>query len=139
RTAPSESASCPRRRRSPGSTGSMRTRRHVAMQRFGPPEVMAWVEGPVPERGDDEVLVAVEAIGVNFADTMVRRGEYRRDQSLDFPPGFDVTGWVLARRVAGRSPALRGRRAGARRAGGRAGAGIDRARVHRDGRRVRGH
>src|SRR4051812_29901225 len=73
----------------------MRTRRHVAMQQFGPPEVMVWVDGPVPARGDDEVLVAVEAIGVNFADTMVRRGEYRRDQSLDFTPGFEVAGRVL--------------------------------------------
>jgi NADPH2:quinone reductase len=56
----------------------MRTRRHVALERFGPPEVMAWVDGPVPERGPDDVLVSVDAIGVNFADTMVRRGEYRR-------------------------------------------------------------
>ena len=99
----------------------MRTRRHVAMQRFGPPEVMVWVEGPVRPRGDDEVLVAVEAIGVNFADTMVRRGEYRRDQSLDFTPGFEVAGRVLEAPDDGPAP------------------GIDRARVHRDGRRLRGH
>jgi NADPH:quinone reductase len=73
----------------------MSTRRHVALERFGPPEVMAWVEGPMPQRGPDEVLVAVEAIGVNFADTMVRRGEYRRDQSLEFTPGFEVAGRVI--------------------------------------------
>jgi NADPH2:quinone reductase len=65
------------------------------MERFGPPDVMAWVDGPVPARGPDEVLVAVDAIGVNFADTIVRRGEYRRDQSLDFTPGFEVAGRVL--------------------------------------------
>jgi NADPH2:quinone reductase len=82
----------------------MRTRRHVALQRFGPPEVMAWVEGPVPARADDEVLVAVEAIGVNFADTMVRRGEYRRDQSLDFTPGFEVAGRVLEAPADGPAP-----------------------------------
>ncbi len=73
----------------------MRMRRHVAIERFGPPDVMRWVDGPVPARGDGDVLVAVEAIGVNFADTMVRRGEYRRDQSLDFTPGFEVAGRVL--------------------------------------------
>lgn len=39
--------------------------------------------------------MAVEAIGVNFADTMVRRGEYRRDQPLGFTPGFEVAGRVL--------------------------------------------
>jgi NADPH2:quinone reductase len=65
------------------------------MDRFGPPDVMAWVDGPVPARGPDDVLVEVDAIGVNFADTMVRRGEYRRDQSLEFTPGFEVAGRVL--------------------------------------------
>jgi NADPH2:quinone reductase len=71
------------------------TRRIVALERFGPPEVMRWVDAPIPVRGPDEVLVAVQAIGINFADTMVRRGEYRRDQSLDFIPGFEVAGRVL--------------------------------------------
>lgn len=56
---------------------------------------MSWVDGPMPARGEGEVLVAVDAIGVNFADTMVRRGEYRRDQALTFTPGFEVAGRVL--------------------------------------------
>jgi NADPH2:quinone reductase len=56
---------------------------------------MRWTEEPMPERGADDVLVAVEAIGVNFADTMVRRGEYRRDQPLGFTPGFEVAGRVV--------------------------------------------
>jgi NADPH:quinone reductase len=74
------------------------------MERFGPPDVMAWVDAPVPELGHDDVLVAVEAIGVNFADTMVRRGEYRRDQSLDFTPGFEVAGRVLEGPIDGPEP-----------------------------------
>ncbi|HWI75444.1 MAG TPA: zinc-binding dehydrogenase [Baekduia sp.] len=69
-------------------------RRHVVLDRFGPPEVMRWADGPMPIPGAGEVLVAVEAIGVNFADTMVRRGEYRRDQPLTFTPGFEVAGRV---------------------------------------------
>lgn len=73
----------------------MRTRRIVVIEQFGAPEVMRWAERPVPARGPDQVTVAVEAIGVNFADTMVRRGEYRRDQPLDFIPGFEVAGRVL--------------------------------------------
>jgi NADPH:quinone reductase len=67
-------------------------RRHVVLDRFGPPEVMRWEDAPMPVPGAGEVLVAVDAIGVNFADTMVRRGEYRRDQPLDFTPGFEVAG-----------------------------------------------
>jgi NADPH2:quinone reductase len=74
----------------------MRTRRHVVLDRFGPPEVMRWENGEMPVPGEDEALVAVEAIGVNFADTMVRRGEYRRDQPLSFTPGFEVAGRLVA-------------------------------------------
>jgi NADPH2:quinone reductase len=71
-------------------------RRHlVALDGFGGPEVMRWVEADAPAPGPDEVAVAVEAIGVNFGDTMVRRGEYRRDQPLDFTPGFEAAGRVL--------------------------------------------
>ena len=69
--------------------------RKIALERFGPPDVMTWVDGDVPSRGPSEVLVAVDAIGVNFADTMVRRGEYRRDQPLTFTPGFEVAGHVV--------------------------------------------
>jgi NADPH2:quinone reductase len=74
----------------------MPARRHVVLDRFGPPEVMRWTDGDLPEPADGELLVAVEAIGVNFADTMVRRGEYRRDQPLAFTPGFEVAGRAVA-------------------------------------------
>jgi NADPH2:quinone reductase len=73
---------------------SNRRRHLVALDRFGGPEVMRWVEAEAPAPGPEEVAVAVEAIGVNFGDTMVRRGEYRRDQPLDFTPGFEVAGRV---------------------------------------------
>ncbi|MDO8212444.1 zinc-binding dehydrogenase [Conexibacter sp. CPCC 206217] len=88
------------------------TRRQIVLDRFGPPEVMRWDDGPVPPRGPDDVLVAVEAIGVNFGDTMVRRGEYRREQPLTFTPGFEVAGRVVeapagedSRGAAGGDPA----------------------------------
>jgi NADPH:quinone reductase len=76
----------------------------VALDGFGAPEVMRWVDAPIPARGPGEVLVAVQAIGINFADTMVRRGEYRRDQSLEFIPGFEVAGQVLESPVGGPAP-----------------------------------
>ena len=74
----------------------MSRRRHlVELREFGGPEVMRWVEGEAPDPGPDEVVVAVDALGVNFGDTMVRRGEYRRDQPLDFTPGFEAAGRVV--------------------------------------------
>ena len=65
---------------------------------------MLWGTGPLPDPGPEEVLVAVEAIGVNFADTMVRRGEYRRDQPLTFIPGFEVAGRVVRDATGGLTP-----------------------------------
>ena len=72
-----------------------RRRRVIELERFGGPEVMRWVERPPPDPGPDEVVVEVEALGVNFGDTMVRRGEYRRDQPLDFTPGFEAAGRIV--------------------------------------------
>lgn len=83
------------------------TRRVVELREFGAPDVMAWADAPAPERGADEVRVAVEAIGVNFADTMVRRGEYRRNQPLTFTPGFEVAGRVLEAPADGPAPGTR--------------------------------
>lgn len=83
------------------------TRRVVELREFGAPDVMAWADAPAPERGADEVRVAVEAVGVNFADTMVRRGEYRRNQPLTFTPGFEVAGRVLEAPADGPAPGSR--------------------------------
>jgi NADPH2:quinone reductase len=75
---------------------SAATRRIVELERFGGPKVMRWVERSLPEPGPGEVVVAVEALGVNYGDSMVRRGEYRRDQPLDFTPGFEAAGRIVA-------------------------------------------
>lgn len=68
----------------------------VVLERFGPPEVMRLVSEPLCAPGPSEVLVEVDAIGVNFADTIVRRGEYHRNQRLSFVPGFEAAGRVTA-------------------------------------------
>ena len=81
--------------------------RAVRLREFGPPGVMRWEDVPAPERREDEVTVAVEAFGVNFADTMVRRGEYRRDQPLSFAPGFEVVGRVVEAPAGGPPPGTR--------------------------------
>ena len=79
-----------------GGTAMSARRRHlIALESFGGPEVMRWVEADAPDPGPEEVAVEVEALGVNFGDTMVRRGEYRRDQPLDFTPGFEAAGRVV--------------------------------------------
>ncbi|MDO8187809.1 zinc-binding dehydrogenase [Conexibacter sp. JD483] len=89
------------------TTSGPAERRLVALRRFGAPAELRWTTGPLPPRGDDDVHVAVAAIGVNFADTMVRRGEYRRDQPLSFTPGFEVAGRVVAGPAGGPPPGSR--------------------------------
>jgi NADPH:quinone reductase len=63
---------------------------------FGPPEVMRLAERETPGPGAGEVLVDVEVAGVNFGDTMIRRGEYLRDQPLSMAPGCEVVGRIAA-------------------------------------------
>jgi NADPH2:quinone reductase len=54
--------------------------RAVVYERHGGPEVLEAKEVPDPEPGDDEVLVKVEAIGVNFRDVYEREGtSYARE------------------------------------------------------------
>lgn len=74
----------------------MSRRRYIEATRFGAPEELELVTGPIPAPGRGELLVTVDAIGVNFADTMVRRGEYRKDQPLPHTPGLEVAGTVAA-------------------------------------------
>src|SRR5690349_8434095 len=43
----------------------------------GGPEVMKWTELPTPSPAKGEVLVRVEAAGVNFIDVYFRKGIYK--------------------------------------------------------------
>lgn len=68
--------------------------RAISQQRFGGTEVLTLVETDPPQPRPSEVLVRVEAIGVNPVDSLVRAGTI---QLLDEPPfvlGWDVSGVV---------------------------------------------
>ena len=63
----------------------------------GGADVLTVDEVPKPSPGPGEVLVRIEAAGVNFADTMRRRGDpYPEPSPLPFIPGADVAGTVAA-------------------------------------------
>ena len=51
---------------------------------------------PDPAPGPDEVAIAVEAIGVNFAETLARRGLYPGAPKIPYVPGFEVGGRITA-------------------------------------------
>ncbi|GEC10621.1 NADPH:quinone reductase [Streptomyces spinoverrucosus] len=64
----------------------------IRFDRFGGPEVLTPVELPAPTPGEGEVLVTVEAAGVNFADTHQTDGSYLDEGALPYVPGSEVVG-----------------------------------------------
>ncbi|MGW0816999.1 NADPH:quinone oxidoreductase family protein [Streptomyces viridiviolaceus] len=56
--------------------------------------VLAEVPDPVPAAG--EVLIAVEAVGVNFPDLLLTQGRYQLRPDLPVVPGCEVAGVVTA-------------------------------------------
>jgi NADPH2:quinone reductase len=58
-------------------------------------EPLALVEVPRPEPGPGEVLLAVRACGVNFADTLMVTGKYQEKPPLPLTPGLEVAGEVV--------------------------------------------
>jgi NADPH:quinone reductase-like Zn-dependent oxidoreductase len=70
--------------------------RAAVVTRFGPPEVLQIQDVPPPVPGEDEVLVKVKAIGLNFADVMARLGYYPAIPDPPFVPGIEFSGVVVA-------------------------------------------
>ena len=68
----------------------------VRLQEFGGPEVLEIVEIERPVPTGREVLVEIKAIGVNYADTARREGQYVVKTPLPFIPGAEIAGVVVA-------------------------------------------
>jgi putative PIG3 family NAD(P)H quinone oxidoreductase len=60
----------------------------------GGPEVLKLVERPVPRPGAGEVLIRVEAAGVNRPDVAQRLGHYPPPPGVSSVPGLEVAGTV---------------------------------------------
>ena len=66
----------------------------VVVARFGGPEVLEVRDVPDPIAKPGEVIVRVEAAGVNFADTMSTRGVYKSTPPPPFISGREFAGVV---------------------------------------------
>jgi len=66
----------------------------IRVHQPGGPDVMQLEDIPVPQPGPGQVLVRVEAAGVNFIDIYHRSGAYKLD--LPFTPGMEGAGTVEA-------------------------------------------
>ena len=66
----------------------------VVVTRSGGPEVLEVRDVPEPQPAPGEVIVRVEAVGINFADTMTTRGTYSGTPPPPFVSGREFAGVV---------------------------------------------
>lgn len=70
----------------------------AAIDRFGPPSVLAIHTLPVPQPGSREILIALHSAGVGVWDADIRDGSWQPAGRPKFPlvPGMDGAGVVVA-------------------------------------------
>jgi len=68
----------------------------VRVSEFGGPEVLKIQDVPDPKPDSGQVLVRVEAAGINPVDTYIRSGTYARKPKLPYTPGTDAGGVIEA-------------------------------------------
>ena len=66
--------------------------RAIRVHEFGDPDVLTLEETPQPEPVEGEVLVRIQAAGVNPYETYVRAGLYTELPALPYTPGVDGAG-----------------------------------------------
>lgn len=67
----------------------------IRFHKIGGPEVLRYEDVERPRMAPNRVLVRIHAIGVNFADTLLRRGVYLAQPKLPETPGFEAAGVVV--------------------------------------------
>jgi len=68
----------------------------ILFDQLGGPEVLKLGDAPKPEVKPGWVLVKNHAIGINFADTLFRQGQYLMRPNLPDTPGLEAAGVVAA-------------------------------------------
>ncbi len=70
--------------------------KQIQFDRLGGPEVMKLVDAPKPEVTPGSVLIHNRTIGINFADTLFRQGQYATAPQLPDTPGLECAGVIEA-------------------------------------------
>lgn len=66
----------------------------LTFSKFGGPEVLEYQEVALPEIEDNEVLVQMKAIGLNYADIYRRKGDYHLEWNAPYIAGYEGSGVV---------------------------------------------
>ena len=67
----------------------------IVVERLGTPDVMQLREVPRPAPRAGQVLLRVEAVGVNFADALSVGGQYLTATKVPYVPGMELAGTVV--------------------------------------------
>lgn len=67
----------------------------IKFEEYGGPEVLKFVDVEKPVPAENEVIIEVKAIGVNYADTARREGQYVVPTELPYVPGSEVAGVIV--------------------------------------------
>jgi len=70
--------------------------RAYTLTHHGGPDVLKLGDLPSPEPGEGEVAVRVQAIGINYAEVLSRKGLYGWAPEKPYVPGMEVTGPIEA-------------------------------------------
>src|SRR6266542_385396 len=70
--------------------------RAVLCHAWGAVEGLQLGDAPPPIPADGEVLIAVKAVGINYADAIMVAGKYQTKPPLPFSPGLEAAGIVVA-------------------------------------------
>lgn len=72
----------------------MLTMKAIQMEKTGSPDVLHYVDVPMPVLTKRQVLIKAHSIGVSMPEILVRRGEYRWMPPLPAIPGIEMSGTV---------------------------------------------
>lgn len=68
----------------------------VKLNHYGSPDELQLVETNIPQPKIGEVVLKVEAIGVNYADTLRRRNQYFQPTPLPYVLGSEAVGQIIS-------------------------------------------
>lgn len=70
--------------------------KQVQLNHYGSPDELKLVETTIPEAKAGEVVIKVEAIGVNYSDTLRRRNQYFQPTPLPYILGSEAVGPIVS-------------------------------------------
>jgi NADPH:quinone reductase len=73
-----------------------KTMKQVQLNQYGSPDELKLVETNIPQPKAGEVVIKVEAIGVNYSDTLRRRNQYFQPTPLPYVLGSEAVGKIIS-------------------------------------------